>query len=371
LTGTDTYAKKPPGSYKIEVFVYPTAVTGGDRGDKTSTIVSAITGLIATADASTVILYSEPDLTVEISTEYAALGDEFKVTGTATGAKEVTILVVAPKGTGGTGIGVGSQAAAGYAGLSTKGPSVSSIDYTFSQKYDIEKSGIDTGRYLVVVVSPGRDGKYGRWGAPSLVDPAGWEAMSADYTSKTQPEFMAIVEDTCRPDLTDDIMWMGYISLKTAFVMLDPIESVAVGEPLTVTGTTNRKDGYLIMVTAEGPTTLVPVNVKVENGTFNVTFDTKDAAVGTYTVKADDGDGHTDDVTAEILTAVPVATPTVAPTAAPTEVPTKVPTEVPTKVPTEAPEPTATPEPPGFEAVFAIAGLLAIAYILVLRKRRE
>ena len=370
LTGTDAYAKKPPGSYKIEVFIYPTTVTGGDRGDKTSKIKSATTGLIATADASTVILYSEPDLTVEISTEYAALGDEFKVTGTATGAKEVTILVVAPKGTGGTGIGVGSQAAAGYAGLSKKAPSVSTIDYTFSQKYDIEKSGIDTGKYLIVVVSPGRDGGYGRWDLGTLLDAV---SASADYTSKTQSEFMGIVEDACRPDLTDDILWMGYISLKTAFVMLDPIESVAVGKPLTVTGTTNRKDGYLIMVTVEGPTTLVPVNVKVENGVFNATFDTTDAAVGTYTVKADDGDGHTDDAKVEILTAVPVTpTPEVEVTPTPEVEVTPTPeVEEPTPTPRveEEPTPTPTPEPPGFEAVFAIAGLLAVAY-LVLRKRR-
>jgi len=61
-------------------------------------------------------------------------------------------------------------------------------------------------------------------------------------------------------------------------------------------------------------------------------------------IKADDGDGYTDTVTVEILAEVPVAT--AKPTAEP------------------------TPEPPGFEAVFGIAGLLAIAY-LVLRKRRE
>jgi len=67
-----------------------------------------------------------------------------------------------------------------------------------------------------------------------------------------------------------------------------------------------------------------------------------------YMIKADDGDGNTDTVTVEIVTAAPTAEPTVAPT------------EV----------PTATPEPPGFEAAFAIAGMLAIAY-LVLRKRRE
>jgi len=59
-----------------------------------------------------------------------------------------------------------------------------------------------------------------------------------------------------------------------------------------------------------------------------------------YFVKAaDDGDGHTDEKTVEILTAVPTSTPT------------------------------PTPTPPFLEAVFAIAGLLAIAY-LVLRKKK-
>ncbi|MCK4732628.1 MAG: PT domain-containing protein, partial [Methanophagales archaeon] len=81
---------------------------------------------------------------------------------------------------------------------------------------------------------------------------------------------------------------------------------------------------------------------------------------------ADDGDGNTDTVDVEIVTAVPTVAPTVAPTAAPTVAPTAVPTVEPTAEPTAEP----TPEPPGFEAVFAIAGMLAIAY-LVLRKRRE
>jgi len=86
-------------------------------------------------------------------------------------------------------------------------------------------------------------------------------------------------------------------------------------------------------------------------------------------IKADDGDGYMDTVTVEILAEVPVAEPTVEPTAAPTATATAKPTAVPTAKPTAEPTAEPTPEPPGFEAVFAIAGLLAIAY-LVLRKRR-
>lgn len=48
---------------------------------------------------------------------------------------------------------------------------------------------------------------------------------------------------------------------------------------------------------------------------------------------------------------------------------TPVPSLTSTPTPTIKPTPTLTPEPPGFEAVFAIAGLLAVAY-LVLRRRK-
>ena len=61
-----------------------------------------------------------------------------------------------------------------------------------------------------------------------------------------------------------------------------------------------------------------------------------------------------------------------APTTAPVVSPTPKPTVKPTPVPTPAPAtPTPTPKPtPGYEAVFMIAGLLAVAY-LVQRKRRK
>ncbi|MEA2075802.1 MAG: PGF-CTERM sorting domain-containing protein [Euryarchaeota archaeon] len=67
--------------------------------------------------------------------------------------------------------------------------------------------------------------------------------------------------------------------------------------------------------------------------------------------------------------ATPTPTPTAAPTATPTAAPTIAPTTVaPTVAPTTAP--TSTPKEPGFEAIVAIAGILAIAYLIV-RKRRE
>lgn len=55
-----------------------------------------------------------------------------------------------------------------------------------------------------------------------------------------------------------------------------------------------------------------------------------------------------------------------APTPIPT--PTLIPTLSPTPTLTPSPTPVPTPTPPGFEAIFAIAGLVAVAYILVRRR---
>ncbi len=52
-------------------------------------------------------------------------------------------------------------------------------------------------------------------------------------------------------------------------------------------------------------TELAPQTVQVENGTFRATFDTTDAVTGTYTVKADDGDGHVAVTSVNIIAETP------------------------------------------------------------------
>ena len=66
-------------------------------------------------------------------------------------------------------------------------------------------------------------------------------------------------------------------------------------------------------------------------------------------------------------TASPIATPTLSPMASPTETPFTTVTPSPTSVPTSTSKPLMPV--PGFEAVFAISGLLAVAY-LVRRKMK-
>ena len=72
---------------------------------------------------------------------------------------------------------------------------------------------------------------------------------------------------------------------------------------------------------------------------------------------------------AACLALKPPVTPTPTPTPTPVVTPTATPT-MPPMTPPPSPTPTPTPKPgiPGYEAVFAIAGLLAVAYLVLRRK---
>ena len=310
-------------------------------------------------DGDTALLLVEPGLTGEISVETVAQEDSFYVKGTANGARSVDVLTVAPKGASGKGIR--PDDVPGFNGLTMDSPSVLDIEDSFSQKMTVDETA-GTGRYLVAVLYKGRDGYYGTTGdeTKTLIQTLN---TYGDLKGKTQEQILAMLVHITTKAGSDDLIWVGTIKVEAAKVTLDTIADVAIGEPLAVAGTTNREEGHTILITAKGPVELTPEIALVENGTFSTTFDTTDAEVGTYTVTADDGDGHTDDATVEIVKEiVPVATPTPAPTAKPTATP------APTPVATAEPTPTPTEEP-GFEAVFAIAGLLSIAY-LVLRRRK-
>ncbi len=329
-------------------------------------------------DGSTAVLMSRGYLEAELSTPEVAQGDDFRITGTAEGAKSVSILIVAPKGYSGSNIEGGK-----YMYYATT--SVTANDNTFYKKISVGDN-VDTGRYLVMLLTAGSDGLWGKFGYDKLYDPDDIndpDTALGQYTltTRTQEEMLEIVEDMAF--LSDDQLWIAMENVQTPFVSLDPTAGVGIGEPLEISGVTNREEGYTIVITVKGPVELTPATTKAENGTFNATIDTTDAKIGSYIVKADDGDGNTDEklvdiggkqvqeeiekieegiedikegikegiseeIEKQIGTPEPIAEPTPKPT----------------------PEPTAEPEAtPGFEGVFAIAGLLAIAY-LVLKRRK-
>jgi len=322
-----------------------------------------------TPDGTWTLLLMRGNLTAKLSSTKVALGDSFTVSGAAPGSKNVHIITITPRGAGGKGIKLNTGT--NYTGITYDRSSVSTIDNSFSKKLDVREDA-DTGSYLVAVLSPGPDGTYSNTGKSDLIEALEWSY--GDLSTKTQTDMLDILNDLVTGAGVDDLMWIGYITIESPYVRLNPIESVAVGEPLVVNGTTNREEEHPIVITVKGPVELTPQTAYVTNGTFSATFDTSNAVPGTYTVTADDGDGHTDIATVEILTAVPTPTPSPTPTVSPTPTPTPTPTPSPTVSPVATPTPTPTPSPspsptPGFEAIFAVAGLLAVTYFVLRRKK--
>ena len=348
--------RKMTGTYSIDAYIDCDL-----NADPAPTTVP--TGFAARdEDGKTTIRLIEPGLTAEQLRNVVAEGDDYTIEGTATGVDTVDIVLVGPTGYMG-----GGYEKSVINGLLITSTSVT--DNEFSE--DIRMvDGLDTGQWMAAVFSPGRDGYYGSENitAGNLAD------ADLSLEGKTRDQLIAILTDyTMEQAGSDDALVVFTFKVESGYIDLNPVETVAIGEPLNLTGVTNREPETLITISTfakpAGATDLPAVLAEVEwstkdEGVFSGTIDTTDAVPGTYTLEADDGDGNTDTITVELVEEiVPIATPTAAPTAEPTEAPA-----VPTPEPTA--EPTPTPEPPGFEAVFAIAGLLSIAYLLVLRKRK-
>ena len=324
-------------------------------------------------DGKTSIRLMSPNLTAEQPRNAVAEGDDYSIKGTATGVDSVDIVLIGPKGYP-TEVDVFNV----ENGLEFISASVT--DNEFSE--DIDMEDVDTGIWKALVFSPGRDGRYGDTDleAGELEDIE--DETGIDFSGKDQDQIVAMLLDrTVNMAGSDDLVVELTFKVESPYVKLNPIEAVPVGTPLNINGTTNREPGTIITIsTFAGPTELPVAMVEVEwptpdEGVFNATIDTSGAEPGTYTLEADDGDGHTDTVTVEIKAAVPSPSPSPSPTVSPTPTPTPTPTPSPSPAAspvaptTPTPTPTPSPTPPGFEAIFAVAGLLAVTYFVLRRKK--
>jgi hypothetical protein len=319
-----------------------------------------------TADGEAALLLQIPDLTAELSTSSVAVKDDFKVEGYAPGSTNVWILSVPPKGGGGKALTDEEK------GIRIDKASVATTDNSFTRKLTVQKDAT-SGYYDLYVLSPGMDKVWDMTNTINLTTAINEKYNIAnienpkDAGTKTQAEVQSMLDDLITTAGSDDLMVQLRLKVESAYVRLDPVADVTAGEPLVVNGASNRQQGFSIVVTCKGPVELEPQVIKIEDDTFTATFDTTEAKTGEYTVKADDGDGHTDEVEIFITgkTAQEIAAGVEKVVEEVIEVIEEITaTPVPTPKPTPAPTPEPTPEPPGFEAIFAIAGLLAVAYLV-------
>ena len=255
-------------------------------------------------DGSTIIWLVAPRLTAEQPRNVIADGDDYTIEGTATGVDAVDIVLVGP---------VGYPHIAGFDVLNDLEITSTSVsDDEFSEDITMTE-GVNTGTWIAMVFSPGRDGVYGDlWGGAGNLAGAFPPPI---FMGKTQDQIVEILKDfTVDEAGSDDLLCLLTFRVDSlGFVEFKLIEHVVVGEPLNVRGTTNREPGTKIGIwTIEGPIVLPPVITEVEwptadQGVFSATIDTTDAVPGTYTLEANDGEGNTDMATVEIRVPPPPA----------------------------------------------------------------
>lgn len=366
---------KSPVSYTIAIWVSPFSDPETDAPDDSKTIVLLRGGLFA-----------------EPSAPFVALGDEFTIEGIVPGRDRVEIFTIAPDGGGGRGLDPldiveDTEGELDAPGLTYETTGVDTDGEFETEEITVSKDA-DTGTYLIAVLNYGRDGIWGTSQSDDLL-----AVISNNYATalgvKTTDQLLAILKDkTINEAGSDDLLGIATISVEQGFVTVDELEDVPLGGDLKVTGTTNRQVDSAIIVTVESlevdGTKLKPKiatakeDAKTFYNSFDVSFATESANIGTYQVTVDDGDGHTASTTVRILPAeehsVNVST-TPSPRPAVSE---SVPTE-----PTSTPSPTMTPVPlspsptpesakePGFEALPALIGLAGLGFLLVRSRQKR
>jgi len=303
---------EPDGTFEVDIPTPWTRATGGQRsilieafirvaGDPELRLYKDISDM--EDDGSTEVFLVGGWLTANLSIDTVDLGDKFMITGTAPGSGFVDIVTIAPNG--GSGIGINPGNIPTVPGITHDSSAVSGRDHSFLKMLYVDEDA-DTGRYLVIVVSPGRNRVYDKINDDHLFGNA-FEEEYGDILSlgsKTQDQLLTIIKDeTIDVAGSDDHMWVGTINVgDIETLILNPIADVVVGNPLDITGETSRNDGSIIWITVKGLyQELVPQAAIVKDNVFNATFDTTGARQGTYTVNAIDGDGYTATTSVNII----------------------------------------------------------------------
>ena len=197
-------AFKIPGSVRLRAYI---------SRPKASSYPDTI-GTFEKEDGAIAVLMTIGELTAELSTNAVAQGYDFTITGYANGSKSVDILIVAPEGFRGSNIEGGK-------GMYHSSTSVTTSDGSFYKKISVGDD-VDTGAYLVMVLSPGSDGVWGKSGYPILynpINPVDPNSALGQYTldTMTQEEMFDVVEGSTY--LCDDLLWIDLKDVESSYVL--------------------------------------------------------------------------------------------------------------------------------------------------------
>ena len=291
------------------------------------------------------------------------------VNGTAAGAAEVVFIAVGERGN------IISQ-------------TIRVDDDGTVDEEDVPVAGLSEGDVTLYVYGTGRDGRVGDGDLPGSFEATtdglqSWLESSLGQQSLTGDQVRSAIRgETTGATASDDLVETEEVRLTDAQTRVTDvypsdsaatgINPVAAGDTMIVEGETNLQPGNNVITIELGnqETTVELTSTELwgQDGVWVVEIDTDGAAVGTYTLRAEDG-SSTDTIDVDIVETLETPTPT------PTEetpTPSPTPTATPSPTPTVSPTPTASPTPtsaggPGFGAVVAIVALLAAALVAVRR----
>ena len=326
--------------------------------------------------ATASLVLKQPFLNAELSATVVAQDSDLTISGNAEAADKIMFYVFGNN-------------------KFTHGTITVEDDGTFEDEIDIDEDEYATGQYFVVLQHPMYDGvfnigpiedktvseKVGNKNAYNIV--LNTKGSYADVNLENESSKILFntlnrqsanaAEALCQALDTqniDDVYVKAAFIVATPTASMNPVSDVAKGSKLVVSGTSNMAEGEVVTVemlsTAFAAIPKESVNsasfmslvTKVqEDGTWEVTFDTTGLNVDEYTLSATVGDIKTSAVIVKVTEGAPVTPPADDKPDTPVD---------PVTPPTE--DPKEEPETPGFGALAALAGLGAVAVLLLRRE---
>ena len=303
--------------------------------------------------ATVALVLKQPFISITDAPSVAVQGTKYEVTGTAEAATGVKFYIF--------GTNYFSQGTA----------TLDENEFTIEQEIDATK--MDAGQYFMVVQHPMYDGQFNiQVDADKKVylhNSTGAQIGAALFNITDRQKANA-AEAFCQAIDSENIDDM-YVKLSFVVAapqsVINPIpETVAQGEKLTVSGTTNMGEGELVTVemlstafaavpkATVGSASFISLTTKTdENGNWEVTFDTSGLNVDEYTVTAAVEQLGSATAKVNVVEAAP-------------QQPDQP--DVPGDEPEQPGDEPEAPETPGFGALAALAGLGAVAVLLLRRE---
>lgn len=216
-------------------------------------------------DASMGIFMLLPDFNMTAPEKNIAEGDDAILRGKATGTDHIFLIVINHRGD--------VVFPAGGIAIATH------VD----DRGDWEEiiSGLNTGRYTVISVHKGRDGRS------DALDAGKW-AVGGE--GKTLDQRMGILKDALTPAGGDDIFEIAHFTVTRPDLSLEIPEIVKIGDTISVRAVTNIRDGeraFMRLIFNESAVTRISALVK--NGSADGKFNTSELLPGIYIIAVEIG----------------------------------------------------------------------------------